>query len=65
MKNASANEEKDHGSDAERIARLVSQGLLRPGRRALPPSFLTVRPPRADPGVSIVDIVVAERREGR
>ena len=55
--------ESDNGMDAGRVARLVREGLARPGRGALPPSFLSVRPPRADPGVSAVDILIAERRE--
>ena len=47
--------ESDDGADAGRVARLVREGLARPGRSALPSSFLTVRPPRADPGASAVD----------
>jgi prevent-host-death family protein len=57
--------ESDEGADAGRIARLVREGLVRPGRGGLPRSLLAVRPPRADPGVSIVDILIAERRDGR
>jgi antitoxin (DNA-binding transcriptional repressor) of toxin-antitoxin stability system len=55
----------DAGADAERLDRLVRQGLVRPPRRELPPSFLATRPPRASGGRSIVDVVIAERREGR
>ncbi|RBP04563.1 prevent-host-death family protein [Roseiarcus fermentans] len=57
--------ESDDGADAGRIARLVREGLARPARGALPLSFLAERPPRADPGESAVDMVIAERRESR
>lgn len=57
--------ESDDGADAGRIDRLVREGLARPARGALPPSFLTTRPPRADPGELAVDALIAERRDGR
>lgn len=53
-------------SDADgRVARLVRQGLLRPRRAAPSREFLNEEPPRAKPGVSIVEALLEERREGR
>jgi prevent-host-death family protein len=48
-----------------RLARLHRQGLLRPRRAPLPRSFFTEDLPRADDGVSVVEAVLEERREGR
>ncbi len=57
--------ETDEGGDDGRIARLVREGLARPPRKVGLPASLVTRPPRASGATSIVDIVIAERREGR
>lgn len=55
----------DEGADAGRLARLVRDGVLRPPRGGMHPPSLAERPPRAKTGASIVDALIAERREGR
>jgi len=55
----------DGGADEARLARLIRDGLVRPGRKDGVPASLATRPPRASAGTSIVDAVIAERREGR
>jgi antitoxin (DNA-binding transcriptional repressor) of toxin-antitoxin stability system len=53
-------------TDNERLARLVRKGIVRPRRKAsFPKELLTEPPPRAKGGVSIVDILIEERRKGR
>ena len=52
-------------SDDGRVERLVRMGVLRPGRGGVPDEILTTSPPRLKDGVSIVDIILEERREGR
>jgi prevent-host-death family protein len=55
-----------HGSDPEgRLARLVREGVVRPGRTALPKSLFAGQPPRSKSGVSAVEALIRERREGR
>ena len=52
--------------DRERLARLVRAGVLRPSRGAgLPKSFFSEPLPRAKSGLSILDALLEERREGR
>ncbi len=51
--------------DDDRLARLIRQGVVRPGRVKGFPALLMTPPPKADHGVSIVDAVIEERREGR
>ena len=53
------------GPDAERIERLVRAGVLTPARGKLPRDFFTRPLPKLPPGVSAVQIVLDERREGR
>jgi len=49
-----------------RLARLIRDGVVRPSRGpGLSKSFLDEPLPRAKTGLSIVDIVLEERREGR
>jgi prevent-host-death family protein len=55
----------DDGADEGRLARLVREGLVRPGRAALLPALLATRPPRADRNASALEALIAERREGR
>jgi prevent-host-death family protein len=53
-------------SDPEgRLARLVREGTVRPGRAAVPRSVFTERPPRPKGGASAVEMLIEERREGR
>ena len=57
------------GAGAEgsaRLARLIRDGIVRPSRGAgLPKSFFTEPLPRAKAGMSILDALLEERREGR
>jgi prevent-host-death family protein len=53
------------GGEDGRLSRLVRHGLVRPRRAAPALSLFTTRPPRADAGVSAVESLIAERREGR
>lgn len=48
-----------------RLARLERQGLLRRGEAALPREILSSRPPRATAGASVLEALLAERRDGR
>lgn len=50
------------GERDERLARLVREGLVRPRRKPLPKSFFSTDPPSVP--VSVVDMVIEERREG-
>jgi antitoxin (DNA-binding transcriptional repressor) of toxin-antitoxin stability system len=54
----------DESGGRERLSRLIRSGLVRP-RRGEPDLTLFTDPlPRPAPGISIVDMVVEERREG-
>jgi antitoxin (DNA-binding transcriptional repressor) of toxin-antitoxin stability system len=48
-----------------RLSRLIRDGVVRPGRAALPRSLLTDEPPRKNGGASAVAALIEERREGR
>ncbi len=48
-----------------RLARLVRDGVVRPRRAALPSALSDQPPPRAKTGASVVQALLAERREGR
>ncbi len=48
-----------------RLARLVREGIVRPGRASLPKGFFTVPPPRPKPGASALRVLLEERIEGR
>jgi prevent-host-death family protein len=51
--------------DDERVARLVRKGILRPAQ-APPPLHLLDEPlPEAEPGVSVLEALLEERRSGR
>jgi antitoxin (DNA-binding transcriptional repressor) of toxin-antitoxin stability system len=53
-------------SDSDgRLARLVREGIVRPGRGSLPKDFFTARPPRSKGGASVLRTLLEERREGR
>lgn len=54
------------GEDPEgRIARLERQGLLRRASAALPREILMTRPPQPSEGASVLEALLAERRDGR
>jgi prevent-host-death family protein len=48
-----------------RLAGLVRDGLVRPRRGPLPRALLTTAPPAAKHGASVLEALLAERREGR
>ena len=48
-----------------RLSRLIREGLVRPRRREPDPALFSGRLPRAAGGVSAVDLLIEERREGR
>jgi antitoxin (DNA-binding transcriptional repressor) of toxin-antitoxin stability system len=53
----------DDSDHDESLAQLVRDGLVRPQRKPLARSFLRTDPPAI--AVSAVDMLIAERREGR
>jgi prevent-host-death family protein len=53
------------GSDDNRLARLVREGVVRSPRGAVPKALFSGRPPRAKKGASGVRALLRERREGR
>jgi len=55
----------DDGEGRASLSRLIRSGLVRPPRRKLDPDFLATPPSGSAPDVSIVDMVLEERREGR
>jgi antitoxin (DNA-binding transcriptional repressor) of toxin-antitoxin stability system len=58
-----ATEGNDHQDG--RIARLVRDGVLRPGGMRLPASLATQQPPRIKNRASAVSALLEERRNGR
>ena len=52
-------------SDQDRLARLVREGLVRPGRSLVPRSIIDEPPPSLESGLSVLDALLEERREGR
>jgi prevent-host-death family protein len=56
-------EEQD--SDEGRLARLVRQGVVRPGRGTLPKDFFKTKLPRPQKSGSVVEALLEERRNGR
>jgi prevent-host-death family protein len=53
------------GDEDGRLARLVRDGVVRPGRRVVPKSVFATKPPGAKRGSSAVRALLEERREGR
>ena len=51
--------------DDDRIGRLVREGIVRPGRTAVPKTLLATAPPKPRKGASGVRVLLDERREGR
>jgi len=52
-------------TDDERVAQLIRDGIVRPARKPFPRELFDEPPPRAKKGVSVVEALLAERREGR
>jgi len=55
----------DESDSDGRLARLVRDGVVRPGRTRLSRAVLTEPPPRPSGKASAVAALLAERREGR
>ena len=55
----------DQSDQDGRRARLIREGILRPGKGRLSPEFFTEELPRLKDGTSAVAALLAERREGR
>ena len=53
------------GSDDDRLARLVRDGLVRPARGVAPRAVIASPPPRPKKGASGVRALLDERRESR
>lgn len=53
------------GDDAGRLARLERQGIVRRPAAPAPLKLLKKKAPRAAAGVSISDVLIADRREDR
>jgi prevent-host-death family protein len=53
------------GSDDERLARLVREGVVRLATRGVPKELFASPPPRARKGASAVRALLEERRAGR
>jgi hypothetical protein len=56
------------GSESEaegRLSRLLRAGIVRPRRSAPPQAIFRSQPPRTKNRASIVEMLIAERREGR
>ena len=51
--------------DDSRLARLVREGIVRPGRRSLAKDLFATPPPRVKKGASGVRALLDERRDGR
>lgn len=51
--------------DNGRLARLVRNGVVRPGSGQLPKSFFTEKLPRSKDGASVLEALLEERRDGR
>jgi prevent-host-death family protein len=52
------------GDDEARLARLERKGIIRRGKGGISKEILE-SPPKLPPGVSVVDALIQERREGR
>lgn len=51
--------------DEGRLARLERAGIITRGKKPIPEWFFTTPPPDGLPGVSAVEYLLEERREGR
>jgi prevent-host-death family protein len=48
-----------------RLARLMRDGIVRPGRASAPRALFAERPPSAKRGISATAMLIQERRDGR
>jgi prevent-host-death family protein len=55
----------DEDEQDGRIARLVREGILRPGKGHMLQSLTAAQPPRIKSGSSAVALLIGERRAGR
>jgi prevent-host-death family protein len=55
----------DDGEAEGRLARLVREGVVRPGRTSLPKALTETRPPAPKRGGSAVRVLLEERQHGR
>jgi prevent-host-death family protein len=53
------------GEQDGRLARLIREGVVRPGRRAPPNALIATQPPRPKGDASAMATLLAERRESR
>jgi len=53
------------GDQDERLSRLLRDGLVRARRRKPPGALFSAQPPRVASGVSAVEALIEDRREGR
>lgn len=51
--------------DEGRLARLERAGIITRAKGRIPESFFTTPPPKLPPGISLVEALLEERREGR
>jgi prevent-host-death family protein len=51
--------------DDDRLARLIRAGIVRPARNPMPRSIIDEPPPALPDGQSVLEFLLAERREGR
>jgi hypothetical protein len=58
-----ANGSKD--KEQRKLARLIHEGIVRPGRAILPPDFFSEQLPRLKDAASVVAALLEERRDGR
>ena len=54
-----------HRDDDSRLERLVRNGTVRPARARVPKALFTQKPPSVKKGISGVQVLIAERRDGR
>ncbi len=52
-------------SDDSRLARLLREGIVRPGGGKAPLALLSEPPPRLDGKASVLEALLEERRDGR
>jgi prevent-host-death family protein len=52
-------------SGDDRLARLIREGIVRPGRGKISSELLSEPPPRLRGSLSILEALLEERREGR
>jgi prevent-host-death family protein len=53
------------GEQDGRLSRLFREGVVKPRRKEPPRALFSSQPPSPEPGVSALDALLKERREGR